>query len=117
MQEGAGIPLAAGTNPMRLMKLLISMSFLAALAFPVCGAVRSAIFLFGPAGGEHAREAARSSASAARHCRRGPDSSAKVRFAGSLDGLPLDPKTPLKLFEQAFLDAAHQGRDSDPAAF
>src|SRR5579872_1990760 len=102
---------------MSLMKLLVSMSFLAALAFPVCGAVRSAMFLFGPAGGEHAREAARSSASAARRWLSGPNSSAEVQFAGSLDGVPLDPKTPSKLFEQAFLDAARQGRDSDPAAF
>lgn len=78
---------------------------------------RSAIFLFGPGGAESTRQAARTAVSVARHWLSQPASSAELARTGSVDTLPLDPKTPAKAMEPAFLDAARAARDTDPDAF
>jgi hypothetical protein len=78
---------------------------------------RAAIFLFGPAGAESARQAARAAAAAGRHWLSQPGSTAELRRAGSMDALPLDAGTPAKSIEQAFLNAARLGRDTDPDTF
>jgi hypothetical protein len=86
---------------------------------PLCAgqSVRSAIFLFGPAGAEAARAAARTAVTVSRHWLSEPGSTAELRRSGSMDVLPLDLKTPAKSMEPAFLTAAREARDSDPEAF
>jgi hypothetical protein len=78
---------------------------------------RSAIFLFGPAGAESARQTVKAAAAVSRHWLNQPGSSAELRCTGNVDALPLDSKTPTKALEPAFLNAARQARDTDPAAF
>lgn len=78
---------------------------------------RSAIFLFGPAGAEDARQAARSTAAAAHHWLKAPGSTAELRRTGSLEALPLGPGASAKAIAPPFLEAARAARDSDPAAF
>ena len=86
-------------------------------ASPDAAAGRAAIFLFGPAGAENSRQGARAAAAAGRRWLSQPGSTAELRRAGSMDALPLEAGTPAKSVEQAFLDAAHQGRDTDPDTF
>lgn len=78
---------------------------------------RSVIFLFGPAGAEAARQAARSAVAVSRHWLSQPGSTAELRRSGSVDALPLDAKTPAKSVEPAFLNAAREARDTDPETF
>src|SRR5580693_7457573 len=78
---------------------------------------RSAIFLFGPAGAEAARQAARTAAAVSRHWLSQPRSAAELRRSGSVDALPLDAKAPAKSIEPAFLNAAREARDTDPGTF
>jgi len=78
---------------------------------------RSAIFLFGPAGAEAARQAARTAVAVSRHWLSQPGSTAELRRSGSVDTLPLTAKTPAKLIEPAFLNAAREARDTDPDTF
>lgn len=78
---------------------------------------RSAIFLFGPAGAESTRQAARTAASVARHWLSQPASSAELARTGSVDTLPLDATAPAKVMEPDFLNAARAARDTDPDAF
>ena len=89
------------------------------LFLPLCAgqSVRSAIFLFGPAGAEAARAAARIAVTVSRHWLSEPGSTAELRRSGSADALPLDLKTPAKSIEPAFLTTAREARDSDPEAF
>jgi hypothetical protein len=88
---------------------------------PLCASygqsARSAIFLFGPAGAEAARQAARTAAAVSRHWLSQPGSTAELRRSGSVDALPLDAKTPAKSIEPAFLNAAREARDTDPGTF
>ena len=42
---------------------------------------------------------------------------AELRRTGTLDTTPLDGKVPAKTFEQTFLSAAREARDSDTPAF
>ena len=95
--------------------LLCASNALAAAPDP--GAGRVAIFLFGPAGAESARQGARAATAASRRWLSKPGSTAELRRAGSMDALPLDSGTPAKSVEQAFLNAARQGRDADPDTF
>src|ERR1039458_10462397 len=74
---------------------------------------RSAIFLFGPAGAEAARQAARTAVAVSRHWLSQPGSAAELRRSGSVDALPLDAKIPAKSIEPAFLNAAREARDTD----
>src|ERR1039458_672404 len=60
---------------------------------------RSAIFLFGPAGAEAARQAARTAVAVSRHWLSQPGSAAELRRSGSVDALPLDAKIPAKSIE------------------
>src|SRR5580658_10827572 len=92
--------------------LLFAPMVFAASPDPAAG--RVAIFLFGPAGAESARQAARAAAAAGRRWLGQPGSTAELRRAGSMDALPLDSRTPAKSIEQAFLKAARLGRDTDP---
>ena len=78
---------------------------------------RSAIFLFGPAGAEAARQAAHTAVAVWRHWLSQPGSTAELRRSGSVDALPLDPKSPVKSIEPAFLNAAREARDTDPDTF
>ncbi len=78
---------------------------------------RSAIFLFGPAGAEAARQAARTAVAVSRHWLSQPGSAAELRRSGSVDALPLDAKIPAKSIEPAFLNAAREARDTDPDTF
>jgi hypothetical protein len=78
---------------------------------------RSAIFLFGPAGAEAARQAARIAVGVSRHWLSQPGSTAELRSSGSVDALPLDAKSPAKSIEPAFLNAAREARDADPDTF
>ncbi len=78
---------------------------------------RSAIFLFGPAGAEGARQAARTAAAASRDWLRQPGSTAELRRSGSVDVLPLSARIPAKSIEPAFLTAAREARDIDPEVF
>jgi hypothetical protein len=78
---------------------------------------RSAIFLFGPAGAEAARQAARATVAVSRHWLSQPGSTAELRRSGSVDALALDAKTPAKAIEPAFLNAAREARDTDPDTF
>ncbi len=78
---------------------------------------RSAIFLFGPAGAEAARQAARIAVGVSRHWLSEPGSAAELRSSGSVDALPLDVKSPAKSIEPAFLNAAREARDADPDTF
>jgi hypothetical protein len=78
---------------------------------------RSAIFLFGPAGAEAARQAARTAAAVSRHWLSQPGSTAELRRSGSVDSLPLDAKIPAKSIEPAFLTAAREARDTDPDTY
>ncbi len=91
--------------------------FSAAPVLPAFAEGRSAIFLFGPTGAEHARIAARAAASTARQWMKESGSMAELRRTGSLDSAPLDGKSPGKTFEQTFLSAAREARDSDTPAF
>jgi hypothetical protein len=107
---------------MRTTALVWLFSALAASATPTAPAAspdqaRSAIFLFGPAGAESARQAARTAASVARHWLSQPGSTAELRRAGSVDALPLDARTSVKAAEPSFLNAARDARDTDPDAF
>jgi len=95
--------------------LLFAPMVFAASPDPAAG--RVAIFLFGPAGAESARQAARAAAAAGRRWLSQPGSTAELRRAGSMDALPLDARPPAKSMEQAFLNAAQQGRDTDPDTF
>jgi hypothetical protein len=81
------------------------------------GSTRSAIFLFGPAGAEAARQAARTAAASSRHWLAKPNSTAELRRSGSVDALALYAKTPAKSIEPAFLNAAREARDTDPDTF
>src|SRR5271166_3743370 len=67
---------------------------------------RSAIFLFGPAGAEAARQAARTAVAVSRHWLSQPGSAAELRRSGSVDAFPLEAKTSAKTIEPAFLSAA-----------
>ena len=78
---------------------------------------RSAIFLFGPAGAEAARQAARTVVAVSRHWLSQPGSTAELRRSGSVDALSLDARTPAKSIEPAFLNAAREARDTDPDTF
>lgn len=77
---------------------------------------RSIIFLFGPAGAEQARAAARAVAATFRRWLSQPGSAAELRSAGNLDGVQLD-RVAAKAAEPLFLEAAKQARDSAPEAF
>jgi hypothetical protein len=104
-----------GMRTIALAWLLCARIVLAASPDPAAG--RVAIFLFGPAGAESARQGARAAAAAGRRWLSQPGSTAELRRAGSMDALPLDAGTPTKSVEQAFLNAARQGRDTDPDTF
>ena len=78
---------------------------------------RSAIFLFGPAGAEAARQAARTTVAASRRWLSQPGSTAELRRSGSMDALPLDARISAKSIEPAFLNAAREARDTDPDTF
>jgi hypothetical protein len=78
---------------------------------------RSAIFLFGPAGAEAARQAARTAVAVSRHWLSQPGSTAELRRSGSVDALPLAAQTRAKSIEPAFLSAAREARDTDPETF
>ena len=78
---------------------------------------RSAIFLFGPAGAEAGRQAARTAVPVSRHWLSEPGSTAELRRSGSVDALPLEANTPSKTIEPAFLNAAREARDTDPDTF
>ena len=95
--------------------LLCAPIALAASSDPASG--RAAIFLFGPAGADNARQAARAAATDGRRWLREPGSTAELRRAGSMDALPLDAATPAKAIEQAFAAAASLGRDTDADTF
>src|SRR5579871_2434458 len=84
---------------------------------PAAGPQRSAVFLFGPAGAESARQAARTAAAVTHRWLSEPDSAAELRRAGSADTLPLDAKATVKTLEPLFLNAARGARDSDPETF
>src|ERR1022692_2397420 len=78
---------------------------------------RSAIFLFGPAGADAARQAARTAVAVSRHWLSQPGATAELRRSGSVDALTLEAKTPAKSIEPAFLDAAREARETDPDSF
>jgi hypothetical protein len=78
---------------------------------------RSAIFLFGPAGADAARQAARTAVAVTRHWLSQPGSTAELRRSGSVDALSLDARTPAKSIEPAFLNAAREARETDPDTF
>ena len=78
---------------------------------------RSAIFLFGPAGADAARQAARTAVAVSRHWLSQPGATAELRRSGSVDALTLEAKTPAKSIEPAFLDAAREARETDPDTF
>src|SRR5208337_5159965 len=87
------------------------------LAPAVRAEARSIVFVFGPAGTETGRVAARAAAGMARQWLRNDGDSAEIRRAGSAAVLALSAQTPPKQFDQSFLDAARQGRESDAAGF
>jgi hypothetical protein len=87
------------------------------LALPARAEDRSIVFVFGPSGAETARQTARAAAGTARQWLKNPGASAEIRRAGSAEVQTLDAKMPLKQFEQTFLDAARQARESDAAGF
>jgi hypothetical protein len=101
---------------MAMGRLAIALLFACALAMPSWAAERSAIFLFGPEGAEHARQTAHAAASTARRWLKQPGSTAELRRTGSADIAPLDGNVPAKPLDELFLKAAREGRDSDPAA-
>jgi hypothetical protein len=87
------------------------------LALPARAEDRSIVFVFGPSGAETARQTARAAAGTARQWLKNPGASAEIRRAGSAEVQTLDAKMPLKQFEQTFLDAARQARESDATGF
>jgi hypothetical protein len=78
---------------------------------------RSAIFLFGPAGAEASRQAARAAVAVSRHWLSQPGSTAELRRSGSVDALSLEAGIPAKSIEPAFLNAAREARETDPDTF
>jgi hypothetical protein len=78
---------------------------------------RSAIFLFGPASADAARQAAHAASITAHRWLSQPDSWAELRRAGSVDTLALDPQIGPKSIEPPFLEAARLSRDADPSTF
>ncbi|MGO9241653.1 MAG: hypothetical protein ACLQBJ_12660, partial [Bryobacteraceae bacterium] len=88
-----------------------------ALAPAARAEARSIVFVFGPAGTETGRVAARAAAATARQWLKNDGASAEIRRAGSAAALALSAQAPPKQFEQSFLDAAHQARESDAAGF
>jgi hypothetical protein len=106
--------MALSSNNMRITALA------GLLLAPLCGysqSARSAVFLFGPAGADAARQAARTAVAVSRHWLSRPGSAAELCRSGSVDPLALDAKTPNKSIEPAFLAAARESRDSDPETF
>ena len=95
---------------------VLTILFSYVLAVPCYGAARSAIFLFGPGGAEHARHSAQVAASTARRWLKQPESTAELRRAGSLDSLQLAGQAPTKSVDEQFLTFAREARDSDLAA-
>jgi len=102
------------------MRTLVLVCLLSTALFADAGAEatqRSAIFLFGPAGADQGRQAARVAAVAARQWAKEAGSAAELRRAGSAEAMPLDPKASAKPIEEAFLNAAKLARDTDPETF
>ncbi|HTQ55985.1 MAG TPA: hypothetical protein VMI94_16065 [Bryobacteraceae bacterium] len=81
------------------------------------GSERSAIFLFGPASADGARQAAHAASTVAYRWLSQPDSWGELRRAGSIEGLVLDPKARTRALDPLFQEAARQARDTDPDAF
>jgi len=104
-------------RPAGLVWLLIAPLCIAIRAADPAPPARSAIFLFGPAGAEAGRQAARTVMAVSRHWLSEPGSTAELRRSGSVDALPLEAKTPAKTIEPAFLNAAREARDTDPDTF
>lgn len=88
-----------------------------AVAPPVHAAERLLTFLFGPGSPEAARQGARAAAATARHWLRSPGAEVELRHAGSPEAQSIDARMDAKKLEQAFAEAALQGRDADPATF
>ncbi|MGA2185656.1 MAG: hypothetical protein ABSH47_21775 [Bryobacteraceae bacterium] len=93
---------------------LSTLAVLAGAAVPQPDAVRSAIFVLGPAAGNPGLQAARSAAFACRRWLKEPGASAELRRAGSSESVALD-KIASKDLESAFLTAARDASDRDPA--
>ena len=78
---------------------------------------RTAVFFFGQAGADHARQSAKSAASAAKRWLAVPGSSAELRRTGTFDARPIAPAAAAKELESTFTGIALEARDIDPAAF
>ncbi|MGC9999285.1 MAG: hypothetical protein ABSE21_04235 [Bryobacteraceae bacterium] len=89
----------------------------AVLALPARAEERSIVFVFGPSGAETARQTARAAAGTARQWLKNPGASAEIRRAGSTEVQEIDTKWTAKKYDEVFLDAARQARESDAAAF
>ena len=84
-------------------------------AAPPTGTSRSAVFFFGQAGTDHARQSAKSAAAAARRWLNVQGSTAELRRAGTLDARAVGA-VEVKEMEAAFLRVAREAADTDPAA-
>ena len=85
------------------------------LAAPPIASSRSAVFFFGQAGADHARQSAKSATAAAKRWLNVAGSTAELRRAGTLDARAIGGAEDKDL-EAAFARVAREAADTDPAA-
>jgi len=77
---------------------------------------RAAVFYFGPAGADHARQSAKSAASAAKRWLTVPSATAELRRSGTLDARPIPAATTAKELDLSFAAIAREAAETDPAS-
>ena len=96
-----------------LLALLLSSQLSAAP--PATG--RAAVFYFGQAGADHARQSAKAAAVAAKRWLKVQGSTTELRRAGAVDARNIVPAASDKEIELTFTSVAREAGESDPAAF
>jgi hypothetical protein len=101
----------------RLGRMIAALVLAMVLAGPARCDERALVVLFGPTGEDTGRQAAHSAADSAHDWLKTPGATAELRRAGVADGQELTKYMQPKDLEQAFLDAAGSGRQTDLQGF